>query len=450
MSSTSNGSAAAAGSSAPRSSAPPPLPPPLPKSEQERIVESLRRTQLQDGRDQTYEDQREQNFSSKFNKIQSRAEELINSPDLLARVERECDEFLAVIKRTNRGSPTLVLDMDCFFASAELRDKPELLGRPVAIVDLGAICTSNYVARKYGVGVMRAQHGKELCRRQGVDLVCLECNYAQYGEASREVQRVLRDDFGFFGDSVGKNPGKIKVPTMDEMILDLSGMVLPSVPPGGGAAGATDPARLVGAAASLATGAGEEDSQDMWARASAFATTVRERIRSRTGMSASGGLGPTEKIAKMCSNVFKPDSQFNCCLDSDHDRLARRERSLAPGTSAYLGLNAQGGLLAADESSSSGRRTGTSSSERTGRTSTAAASKTVGVIDGTPASFDKRCTDNQELNFDKTKYDKSRFLAPTRDAVTDAEAHVEQLLLRRRGDLHDDLGFSAFFPSSML
>eukprot|EP00925_Amoebophrya_sp_RCC4383_P023842 GSA25T00005677001.1 len=113
----------------------------------------------------------------------------------------------------------VVLDMDCFFAAAELRDRePALKEQPVAIVDLGAVCTANYVARRYGVGVMRVQYARALCQRQRVNLVELRCDYAKYGEASKDVQRVLRRDFGI-------PKAAVAVPSMDEMFLDLTDVV---------------------------------------------------------------------------------------------------------------------------------------------------------------------------------------------------------------------------------
>jgi len=43
------------------------------------------------------------------------------------------------------------LDMDMFYAAVEIRDRPELQDKPVAVGGLSMLSTANYVARKYGV-----------------------------------------------------------------------------------------------------------------------------------------------------------------------------------------------------------------------------------------------------------------------------------------------------------
>ena len=43
------------------------------------------------------------------------------------------------------------LDMDMFYAAVEIRDRPELKDKPVAVGGIGMLSTANYVARKYGV-----------------------------------------------------------------------------------------------------------------------------------------------------------------------------------------------------------------------------------------------------------------------------------------------------------
>jgi DNA polymerase kappa len=56
------------------------------------------------------------------------------------------------------------IDMDMFYAACELRDKPFLKDKPVAVGDFSMIQTANYIARKYGVrSAMPGYIGKSMC-----------------------------------------------------------------------------------------------------------------------------------------------------------------------------------------------------------------------------------------------------------------------------------------------
>jgi DNA polymerase-4 len=52
------------------------------------------------------------------------------------------------LKKDEKPSAIIHLDMDCFYAAIEVRDQPELTGKPVGV---GALTTCNYEARKFGV-----------------------------------------------------------------------------------------------------------------------------------------------------------------------------------------------------------------------------------------------------------------------------------------------------------
>ena len=59
-----------------------------------------------------------------------------------------------------------VIDFDMFYAAVEIRDRPELADKPVAVGGVGMISTANYVARRWGVrSAMPGFIGRELCRR---------------------------------------------------------------------------------------------------------------------------------------------------------------------------------------------------------------------------------------------------------------------------------------------
>ena len=83
-----------------------------------------------------------------------------------------------------------VLDMDMFFAAVEIRDRPDLKERPVAVGGEGMISTSNYVARQYGV---RAAMPGFIARKLCPHLVFVPGNYDKYKVASQQMCSVIND-----------------------------------------------------------------------------------------------------------------------------------------------------------------------------------------------------------------------------------------------------------------
>ena len=63
------------------------------------------------------------------------------------------------------GTCCAVVDFDMFYAAVEIRDRPELKDKPVAVGGIGMISTANYVARRWGVQRHAGLHAQALCRR---------------------------------------------------------------------------------------------------------------------------------------------------------------------------------------------------------------------------------------------------------------------------------------------
>lgn len=152
------------------------------------------------------------------------------------------------------------VDMDCFYAAIEMRERPELAGRPVAVggsSGRGVLTTCNYEARKYGCrSAMPAFKARELCP----ELVLLPVRFDLYREESARIRAI----FSAFTDL-------IEPLSLDEAYLDVS--------------------HLASEAASVA-----------W--------EVRERIRSQMNLTASAGIASNKFIAKIASDWRKPDGQF--------------------------------------------------------------------------------------------------------------------------------------------
>lgn len=102
----------------------------------------------------------------------------------------------------------LHVDMDMFYAAVEIRERPELKDKPVAVGDYSMITTTNYVARKFGVrSAMPGFMGKKLCP----GLVFVRPNKEKYKQVSeQEFMRILREyDPGL--ESIGLDEANLDV-----------------------------------------------------------------------------------------------------------------------------------------------------------------------------------------------------------------------------------------------
>ena len=155
----------------------------------------------------------------------------------------------------------LHVDMDAFFASVEQRDRPELRGRPVIVGagphERGVVSTCSYEARKFGVhSAMPSREAFRLCP-QGV---FVPPDMDRYMEASAKV-------FAIFDRYTPLVQGL----SCDEAFLDVSGAAL-----------------LFGDAVSIAR-------------------RIRADIASELRLTASVGVAPNKFLAKLASDLHKPD-----------------------------------------------------------------------------------------------------------------------------------------------
>ncbi|HEX5505031.1 MAG TPA: DNA polymerase IV [Thermomicrobiales bacterium] len=151
------------------------------------------------------------------------------------------------------------VDLDAFFASAEVRRDPALRGRPVvvggALDGRGVVASATYEARARGV---RSAMPMAEARRRCPDAVFLPGDFAYYRELSAGFRAILRD----------LSP-VVEVASVDEAYLDASG--LPGGPP------------------------------------LALVTTLKRRLRADLGLTASVGLAPNKVLAKIASDLEKPN-----------------------------------------------------------------------------------------------------------------------------------------------
>lgn len=155
------------------------------------------------------------------------------------------------------------IDMDAFFASVEQLDNPELRGKPVAVGGSGersVVAAASYEARKFGV---RSAMPSVIARRLCPDLIFVSHNFSRYNEVSSQVSAIYRE----YTDL-------IEPLSIDEAFLDVT-----------------------------------VDKQGIGS-ATILADKIRREIRLRTGLTASAGVSVNKFLAKIASDINKPDGLF--------------------------------------------------------------------------------------------------------------------------------------------
>lgn len=155
----------------------------------------------------------------------------------------------------------LHIDMDAFYASVEVRDRPELADQPVIVGGTpegrGVVCAANYIARQYGVhSAMPAARAKRLCPQA----VFLPSRLDYYAEVSTQI----RDIFQRFTPLV-------EPLSLDEAFLDVVG------------------------------------SEQLFGPATEIGRRIKEMIRAEVQLVASVGVAPNKFLAKIASDLDKPD-----------------------------------------------------------------------------------------------------------------------------------------------
>ncbi|KAI9357087.1 hypothetical protein BD770DRAFT_389022 [Pilaira anomala] len=159
------------------------------------------------------------------------------------------------------------VDMDAFYASVEELENPELKNVPMAVGDVSMLCTSNYIARTFGVrSAMPGFIALKLCPQ----LKLIPLHFPKYIEASNKVRDVFRK----------YDPNFLPM-SLDEAYLNLTEYLQ-----------TTDmsPSQLV--------------------------EQIRKEIFESTQLTASAGIACNRTLSKICSDINKPNGQYYLPIDS--------------------------------------------------------------------------------------------------------------------------------------
>ncbi len=152
--------------------------------------------------------------------------------------------------------------MDAFFASVEQRDDPSLRGKPIAVggVDRGVVAAASYEARKFGVrSAMPAKTALGLCPQ----LIFVRHRFEVYQSVSRQIKAI----FESYTDGV-------EPLSLDEAYLDVT-----------------------------------HNKKGMLS-ATLIAREIKQRIKTETGLTASAGISVNKFLAKIASDIDKPDGLY--------------------------------------------------------------------------------------------------------------------------------------------
>jgi DNA polymerase IV len=155
-------------------------------------------------------------------------------------------------------------DCDCFYASIEMRDNPELAGKPIAVGGLperrGVVATCNYEARKFGIHSAMASAS---ARKRCPELIIIKPAMEKYRQASAQIHTVFH-----------RYTQAIEPLSLDEAYLDVS------------------------------------ECQQFQGSATLIAEAIRAEVRDRVKITISAGIAPNKFLAKIASDWDKPDGLF--------------------------------------------------------------------------------------------------------------------------------------------
>ncbi len=184
----------------------------------------------------------------------------------------------------NQRRYILHVDMDAFYASVEQRDNPELRGRPVVVGgsgNRGVVAAASYEVRKFGV---RSAMPMREARRRCPEILCVRPRMGRYKAVSSDIFSVFQEFTPL-----------IEGLSLDEAFLDVS--------------------------ASLS----------LFGSATDIASSIKSRIKETTELTASVGVAENKLVAKIASDLEKPDGLVVVPADKVRETLDPLAAEVLPG-----------------------------------------------------------------------------------------------------------------------
>src|SRR5882757_4068143 len=165
------------------------------------------------------------------------------------------------------------LDMDCFYAAIEVRDRPSLRGKPVGVGGArdrrGVLTTCNYEARAFGV---RSAMPTFMALQRCPNLIVLPTRFDVYRKEAGVVREIMH-----------RFTPLVETLSLDEAYLDVTANPRPPGP---------------------------------------LAREIRDLIFKETKLTASAGIGPNKLVAKIASEINKPNGQYQVQAEQVSDFMA--------------------------------------------------------------------------------------------------------------------------------
>lgn len=155
----------------------------------------------------------------------------------------------------------LHIDMDAFYASVEVRDNPALLGKPVlvggTVKERGVVAACSYESRKFGIhSAMPMSQAIRLCPQA----IVLPVRMSRYAEVSRQIRHIFH-----------QYTPDVEPLSLDEAFLDVTGCIV------------------------------------LFGSAEIIGKRIKGDIKEQTGLTASVGVASNKFLAKLASDMKKPD-----------------------------------------------------------------------------------------------------------------------------------------------
>ncbi len=152
------------------------------------------------------------------------------------------------------------VDMDAFYAAVEIREQPELAEQPVIVGGVsgrGVVSTANYIARQFGIhSAMPVAEARRRCR----SLVCLPVRMSLYAEVSQQIREIFT-----------RYTPDMEPLSLDEAFLDVTA------------------------------------SEQLFGGVQTIGRAIKQAVKQETGLVCSVGMAKNKYIAKVASDIEKPD-----------------------------------------------------------------------------------------------------------------------------------------------